>query len=119
MKYEGLHRIGSPVVVHFITKTEEAARRLAELRCPYLMAASLDAVRSGPHGEASTVDGANTGASGCWWTWDANNGGLIANAPIDYWSKAYAEDYPNGVWRMPLDNPFSSDWIKPSQDRRG
>ena len=34
------------------TETEEAARRVAEIRCPWILAASLDAVKAGPHGRA-------------------------------------------------------------------
>ena len=51
-KYLGLQHIGYPIPVLFITETAEAAEKLATLQHPYLLAATLEAVREVPRGHA-------------------------------------------------------------------
>lgn len=105
-KYRGLVNFGRAVPVLFISETDEAAQILAELRCPFLLAANLDSVREGPHGEAVIMRNRDEGTPGCWWFWYPGEEGPTADAPIDLLAKWYARQYPNDVWRMPVDRPF-------------
>ena len=108
-KYVGLARIGRPIPGLIITETEEAARRVAELCCPYILAATLEAVRKGPHGRAEIIDGVDRGTPGCWWYWYPDEAAPRSNAPIDLAAKLYLQDYPDGVWRLPVDRPLTFD----------
>ena len=108
-KYLSLQQIGYPIPVLFITETVEAAEKLAGLRCPYLLATTLEAVREGPHGRVVIQDGVGVVGGveeGCWWYWDENMDAPTPYVPIDLWSHVYIEDAPNAVWRLPLDQPF-------------
>ena len=116
-KYVGLREIGFPIPSLIITDTTEAAKRLAELRFPYLLAASLDAVRKGPHGQVSIGNGEDNGTLGCWWYWYSNSEGPTADTAIDLVSTVYAQKYPQGVWRLPVDRTFRSDLTDPNGGR--
>lgn len=106
-KYWALYRIGKPIPVLFVTETEEAAKRLAALHCPYLLATTLDAVRQGPHGSTTVKDGrVMMEKPGCWWFENRGRGTLISNATIDLIAYLYVRSYPNGVWRLPTDQSF-------------
>ena len=109
--YKGLADFGRPVPGLVITETDEAARRVAELRCPYILAASLDAVRRGPHGRAVT-DSVADASPGCWWYWRPGEARPSNDAPIDLLSRMYVRDYPQGVWRLPFDRPFAAEPIQ-------
>ena len=102
----GLVRVGRPVATLYITGTDEAARRVAEIRCPYILAASLEAVKEGPHGRAEIIDGVDVGTPGCWWYWYPDEEAPRANAPIDLASHLYSRDYPDSVWQVPVNRPF-------------
>ena len=105
-KYLNLQQFGYPIPVLFITETVEAAEKLAGLRCPYLLAATLEAVREGPHGCAVIQDGVDEGEEGCWWFWYMDRETPTPDAPIDLCSHLYIETAENAVWRLPLDRPF-------------
>ena len=105
-KYGNLERIGYPIPVLFITETAEAAEALARLRCPFLLATTLDAVREGPHGYAVIENGITKGDPGCWWYWYNNREAPTPDAPIDLQSHLYTMSDKNLVWRLPLDSPF-------------
>ena len=105
-KYLRLQEIGHPIPVLFVTETAEAAMYLAGLRVPYLLATSQDALKAGPHGKAPVTGGEDNGELGCWWYSYGNNPELKGDAPIDLGSTRYAERHPNGVWRVPVDQPF-------------
>ena len=105
-KYRRLQEIGHPIPVLFVTETAEAAMYLAGLRVPYLLATSQDALKAGPHGKAPVTGGEDNGELGCWWYFYGNNPEPKGDAPIDLWSTRYAERHPNGVWRVPVDQPF-------------
>ena len=105
-KFLSLQQIGYPIPVLFITETVEAAEKLAMLRCPYLLATTLEAVREGPHGRAVIQDGVVEGEEGCWWSWYDNEETPTPDAPIDLWSHLYIKTDENVVWRLPLDRPF-------------
>ena len=108
-KYVGLARIEHPIPGLVITETDEAARRVAELRCPYILAATLEAVKKGPHGRANIIDGVDWGTPGCWWYWYRGKAAPSSSAPIDLAANLYLLDYPNGVWRLPVDRPLKVD----------
>ena len=105
-KYKRFAQIGQPIPVLFITETAEAAKHLSELRCPYLLATTLDAVREGPHGRATIEDGVVAGDPGCWWYWYANREAPTSNVPIDMCSQLYVQYDINMAWRLPFDEPF-------------
>ena len=105
-KYWLLDRIGHPMVVLFITETVEAARKLAELKCRYLLATTLDAVHQGPHGRATIQKGLAVGEPGCWWYWYSDREAPTPDAPIDLLSQLYGQSKENSTWRIPLDRPF-------------
>ena len=107
VNYQRLAAAGKPIPVLFITETTEAARNLASLRCPFLLAAALDAVQEGPHGRAIFhQDGLDHGQSGCWWHWYIDEDAATPDAPIDLWTQIYAMKDENVAWRVPLDNPW-------------
>ena len=105
-KYKRFDEIGQPIPVLFITETAEAADHLSELRYPYLLATTLDAVREGPHGRATIEDGVVHGDPGCWWYWYANEEASTSKTPIDMWSHIYVQSEKNPAWRLPIDEPF-------------
>ena len=105
-KYLGLQQIGYPIPALVITETVEAAEKLSRLRCPYLLATTLEAVREGPHGRAVIQDGVVEGEEGCWWFWYNNRETPTPDAPIDLCSHLYIKSAENAVWRLPLDRPF-------------
>ena len=105
-RYAGLLRVGRPMPTLYIMETDEAARRVAEIRCPYIVAASLKAVKEGPHGRAEIIDGVDVGTPGCWWYWYPGEEAPRANAPIDLASHLYLRDYPDSVWQVPVNRPF-------------
>ena len=105
-KYLNLQQFGYPIPVLFITETVEAAEKLAGLRCPYLLAATLEAVREGPHGCAVIQDGVDEGEEGCWWFWYNDREAPTPDAPIDLCSHLYINTAENAVWRLPVDRPF-------------
>ena len=124
-KYQRLMEVGFPIPVLFImdtdpgrgkrklteeereAKSEAAARTLAELRHPYLLATTLQAVQRGPHGESIWQDGVfRSGAdSGCWWYWYEDGDAPDSNAPIDGCSQLYYHRN-HSAWLVPLDNPY-------------
>ena len=104
--YGRLADIGRPIPVLFITETEEAARNFANLGYPYLLAATLDTMREGPHGRAVLEDNLVAGDPGCWFYKYNNRRALSNDAPIDMWSQIYAERHPEGRWRVPMERPF-------------
>ena len=108
-KYVGLARIGRPIPVLIITETDEAAKRVAEFHCPYILSVSLEALKNGPHGRAEIIDGVDRGTPGCCWYWYPGEEAPRSNAPIDLAAKLYLQDYPDGVWRLPVDRPFTVD----------
>ena len=89
-----------------LERSIEAAKNLAEHRCPLLLAADMDSVLAGPHGKAVFQDGSVGGEPGCWWYWYANEDAPTSTAAIDLGAQIYAQDHQNVEWRMPLDNPF-------------
>ena len=101
-----LVEIGCQIPVLFITETVEAAKKLARLRYPFLLATTLEAVREGPHGRAVIQEEVVKGESGCWWYWDKNRDYPTPGVPIDMWSNLYIANSENVVWRLPLDRPF-------------
>ena len=105
-KYVALVEIGCQIPVLFITETVEAAKKLARLRYPFLLATTLEAVREGPHGRAVIQEEVVKGESGCWWYWDKNRDYPTPGVPIDMWSNLYIANSENVVWRLPLDRPF-------------
>ena len=105
-KYKRFDEVGRPIPVLFITETAEAAKHLSELRCPFLLATTLDAVREGPHGRAIIEDGVVVGDPGCWWYWYANREAPTSNIPIDMCSQLYVQYDINMAWRLPLDEPL-------------
>ena len=104
--YNRLAEIGRPLPVLFITETMEAARNFASLQYSYLLATTLEAVREGPHGRAVMEENRVAGDPGCWLFWFSRRKALAASVPIDMWSQLYARQYPEGVWRLPMDRPF-------------
>ena len=84
----------------------EAAKLLAELRCPLLLAADMDSVQAGPHGKAVIEDGWDGGEPGCWWYWYSNSDAPNSTAPIDLGAQGYALNPEKLEWRVPLDDPF-------------
>ena len=96
-----------PIPVLFITETLQAARNLALLKLPYVLATTLDAVRDGPHGRAAIQDGAMVGEPGCWWYWYSDADAPTPDAPIDLCATLYAQTDTNVTWRLPLDRPFA------------
>ena len=108
-KYEELRRIGRPLPVLFITETLRAARILAEFRCRYILATTLDAVREGPHGKSVIEDRSIRGEPGCWWYQLGEKEDSRGDLPIDLVSQLYARDHKEGRWRLPLHNPFVAD----------
>ena len=107
-KYKRLADIGHPLGVLFITETEEAAKNLAILRCRYLLATTLEAVKHGPHGRAimQERDVSEGADSGCWWYWYSDRDAPSSSVPIDLWSQIYARNNKNVTWRLPLDRPW-------------
>ena len=124
-KYQRLVELGFPIPVLFIMDTDPgkgkkklteeereaksvaAARTLAELRHPYLLATTLQTAQRGPHGKAIYQDGVLRAGddSGCWWYWYADEDAPNSDAPIDVCSQLYFHrDY--STWRVPLDNPY-------------
>ena len=124
-KYQRLVELGFPIPVLFIMDTDPgkgkkklteeereaksvaAARTLAELRHPYLLATTLQTAQRGPHGKAIYQDGVFRagGHSGCWWYWYADRDAPNSDVPIDICSQRYFHrDY--STWRVPLDNPY-------------
>ena len=123
-KYQRLVELGFPIPVLFIMDTDPgkgkkklaeeereaksvaAARTLAELRHPYLLATTLQTAQRGPHGKAIYQDGVPAGDdSGCWWYWYAGRDAPNSDVPIDVWSQLYFHrDY--STWRVPLDKPY-------------
>ena len=87
-----------------------AAKSLAELRCPFLLAADMDSVNAGPHGKAVFEDGLIGGEPGCWWYWYSDSDAPSSTAPIDLGAQVYALDPKRLEWRLPLDNPFTTAW---------
>ena len=108
--YGLLAQVRLPIPVLFITETVEAARNFANLRYRYLLATTLEAVREGPHGRAVLGEDGVSGDPGCWGYWYANRDAPTDNAAIDMWSQIYAKEHPDGVWRVPIDNPFRLVW---------
>ena len=108
-KYEELRRIGRPLPVLFITETLRAARILAEFRCRYILATTLDAVREGPHGKSVIEDRSIRGEPGCWWYRLGEKEDSRGDLPIDLVSQLYARDHKEGRWLLPLHNPFVAD----------
>ena len=124
--YRSLANRGVPLPVLFIMDTdpgrgrrglsaEEArnlsvttARRLAELRYPFMLTTTLEAVQEGPHGRAIFEDGTFVagGDSGCWWYWYNNHDNPSPRVPIDLWSQIYANNSETEAWRIPVDNPW-------------
>ncbi len=104
--YNRLAEIGRPIPILFITETMEAARNFASLQYSYLLATTLEAVREGPHGRAVVEETRVAGDPGCWLFWFSRRDALTASVPIDMWSQLYAQRYPEGVWRLPMDRPF-------------
>ena len=123
-KYQRLVELGFPIPVLFIMDTDPgkgkkklteeereaksvaAARTLAELGHPYLLATTLQTAQRGPHGKDIYQDGVPAGEdSGCWWYWYADEDAPNSDAPIDVCSQLYFHrDY--STWRVPLDNPY-------------
>ena len=99
--YGRLVQVRRPIPVLVVTETMQAAMNFAALGHQYLLATTLDAVRQGPHGR----DRAVPGDPGCWCYWFDGEEGPTANAAIDMWSQIYAEEHPEGVWLVPMDNP--------------
>ena len=133
-KYQRLVELGFPIPVLFIMDTDPgkgkkklteeereatsvaAARTLAELRHPYLLATTLQTAQRGPHGKAIYQDGVFRagGDSGCWWYWYTNRDALNSDVPIDVCSQLYFHrDY--STWRVLLDKPYRR---LPSPERR-
>ena len=108
--YGLLAEVRRPIPVLFITETVEAAKNFANLECPYLLATTLDAVRNGPHGKAVLEGNVVSGDPGCWFYWYNNRDAPTGDVAIDMWSQIYAERYPEGVWRVPMDRPFRLVW---------
>ena len=125
-KYQRLWAVGVPLPVLFIMDTDPgrgrnrlsdeerrnlsvaAARNLAELRHPYLLATDLQSVQEGPHGQA-IFEGSvlRTGSdSGCWWYWYRDRDNPSSHVPIDLWSQMYVQNDQNKLWRIPVDNPW-------------
>ena len=124
-KYQHLVDLGVPLPVLFIMDTDPgkgkkklseeereeksvaAARTLAELGHPYLLATTLQKAQIGPHGQSIYQDGefCAGGDSGCWWYWYADRAAPTPNVPIDRCSQLYFHrDY--STWLIPLDNPY-------------
>ena len=106
INYQRLAASGKPIPVLFITETTEAARNLASLRFPFLLATTLEMVQTGPHGRAVIRDGTLNGPTGCWWFWFPNDDAPAPEAPIDLWAQDYVLDDENMAWRVPIDNPW-------------
>ena len=87
-------------------RSKAAARLLASLRCPLLLAADMDSVLAGPHGKAVFQDDLVAGEPGCWWYWYSNEDAPTSTAAIDLGAQIYAQILQKVAWRMPLDNPF-------------
>ena len=83
-----------------------AAKNLAALGCPMLLAADMDSVKAGPHGEVVVEDGLFGGEPGRWWYWYSNMDAPSPDAPIDLAAQLYIQDPERFEWRLPLDNPF-------------
>ena len=112
-KYGSLAAIQRPIPVLFVTETMEAARNVAELRFPYVLASTLDAVRDGPHGKTIIIGKGFGQKPGCWWYWRSDRDAPTPDAPIDLGASLYALRYENTSWRLPLDISFESDNIEP------
>ena len=123
LNYSHLAAAGNPIPVLFVMDTAvskdlseeaarklsiEAARNLASLRCTYLLATTLAAVKEGPHGQAIFQDGTfhAGGDSGCWWYWYKDEDAPSSDAPIDLWTQIYVQNDENMEWRIPLNNPW-------------
>ena len=87
-------------------RSKAAARFLASLRCPLLLATDMESVKAGPHGKAVFQDDLVVGEPGCWWYWYSNEDAPTSTAAIDLWAQIYAQDPQMVAWRVPLDNPF-------------
>ena len=105
-KYAGLAGIGRPIPVLFVTETVEAARRVAALRFPYVLASTLDAVRDGPHGRTIILGRGLARRPGCWWYWRSDRDAPTPDAPIDLGASLYSQRDENTAWKLPLHNPF-------------
>lgn len=105
-KYRDLEIIGHPIPVLFITETEDAAKLVANLRYRYVLAASLDAVRQGPHGRAIYFDNRWLGRPGCWWAWRPNSEEPTPDAAINLGAELYFQDHRNGEWLVPVRRRF-------------
>ena len=106
LNYRRLADAQHPIPVLFITETVEAAINLARLKCPWLLATTLEAVTKGPHGLAIDQDGVFRPDSGCWWFWYPARDTPSSQIPIDLWAQHYVEDDEKQAWRIPLDNPW-------------
>lgn len=117
-KYKRLADIGCPLPVLFITEPVEkepespqqmeAAEILCRFRYPFLLSATLEQVKQGPHGTWAGQHGTRGTHSGCWWHWYDDEPAPSRDAPIDLWSHIYAENSENSAWRVPVDNQFSA-----------
>ena len=108
--YQRLAQIGRPIPVLFITETVGAAQNFANLRYPYLLATTLESVKKGPHGRAVLEEDGIPGEPGNWFYWYNNRDAPTDDAAIDMWSQLYAQRYPVGEWRVPMDRPFRLVW---------
>ena len=89
-------------------RSSGAAKFLAELGCPLLLATDMDSVQAGPHGKAVFGDDLLIEEElGCWWNWNSDEGAPVSTAAIDFWTECYVQVAPERLeWRVPLDNPF-------------
>lgn len=104
--YDLMASAGKPLPVLFVTETPEAAETLAGLGYRYVLAATLDEVRNGPHGDAVGQDGPGSATPGCWRGLDPVRGVVVHGAPINLWAHSYVRSEENQEWRLPLDRPF-------------
>ena len=107
--YRDMTLAGVPIIVLFVTESEEAAMNFARVGLTNLLATTLEKIQKEPQGRAELTDRIRVIEPGPWCFQYAKEDNPSFTAPINLLSEYYAKDHRYDTWRLPMNRPLQ--WV--------